>query len=50
MLDRLKVKSTMLLIENDLLDKYGYYVVLVRPKSLYSIAFAEIPLEIEKIS
>ena len=37
-----KVKSTMLLIENDLLDKYGYYVVLVRPKSLYSTVFAEI--------
>lgn len=43
-----KVKSTLLLIENDLLDKYGYYVVLVRPKSLYSTVFAEIPKEIEK--
>lgn len=43
-----KVKSTLLLIENDLLDKYGYYVVLVRPKSLYSTVFAEIPQVIEK--
>lgn len=43
-----KVKSTLLLIENDLLDKYGYYVVLVRPKSLYSTVFAEIPKNIEK--
>lgn len=43
-----KVKSTLLLIENDLLNKYAYYVVLVRPKSLYSNVFAEIPKTVEK--
>jgi len=43
-----KVKSTLLLIENDFLEKYGYYVILVRPKSLYSKVFAEIPKAIEK--
>jgi RecQ family ATP-dependent DNA helicase len=43
-----KVKSSLLLLENDLLNKFGYYVIIVRPKSLYSTVFAEIPKKIEK--
>lgn len=42
-----KVKSCLLLIENDLINKYGYNVVIVRPKSLYTTIFAEIPKNIE---
>lgn len=43
-----KVKSTLLLLEIDLHKKYGYYVVIVRPKSLYSTVFACVPELIEK--
>lgn len=43
-----KVKSTLLLIENDLLNKYGYNVLIVRPKNLFSTVYAEIPEKIEK--
>ncbi|PIP17434.1 MAG: DEAD/DEAH box helicase [Parcubacteria group bacterium CG23_combo_of_CG06-09_8_20_14_all_35_9] len=43
-----KVKSTLLLLERDLHKKYGYYVVIVRPKSLFSTVFACVPEKIEK--
>lgn len=43
-----KVKSALLLIENDLYYKHGYYVILVRPKSLYTTVYAEIPSIIEE--
>lgn len=43
-----KVKSALLLIENDFYKKYGYYVILVRPKSLYTTVYAEIPSTIEE--
>lgn len=43
-----KIKSTLLLIEKDLLKKYSYNVLLVRPKSLFSAVFANIPYSIEK--
>lgn len=43
-----KIKSTLLLIEKDLLKKYSYNVILVRPKSLFSAVFANIPYSIEK--
>lgn len=43
-----KIKSTLLLIEKDLLKKYGYNVILVRPKSLFSSVFANVPYSIEK--
>jgi len=42
-----KVKSTLLLLEKDLHKKYGYYVLLIRPKSLFSTVFACIPESIE---
>lgn len=31
-----KVKSTLMLLEKDLLNKFNYYVLIVRPKSLFS--------------
>jgi len=44
-----KVKSTLLLLEKDLLKKYGYNVLIIRPKSLYSIVFAKVPYKIESL-
>jgi len=43
-----KVKSTLLLLERDLYKKYGYYVVTVRPKSLFSTVFACVSEEVEE--
>lgn len=43
-----KVKSTLLLIEKDLLEKYRYNLIYVRPKSLFSTVYACIPKTIEK--
>lgn len=37
-----KTKSSLLLIEKDLLKKYSYNVVLARPKSLFTTVFARI--------
>jgi superfamily II DNA helicase RecQ len=37
-----KVKSALLVIEKDLLAKYGYNVVIVRPKSLFSVVYCSI--------
>jgi ATP-dependent DNA helicase RecQ len=37
-----KVKSALLVIEKDLLAKFGYNVLVVRPKSLFSIVFGSI--------
>lgn len=42
-----KVKSTLLLLEKDLFKRYGYNVIIIRPKSLYSVVFAQVPYEIE---
>lgn len=38
-----KVKSTLLLLEKDLLSKYRYNVIIVRPKSLFTSGFLSIP-------
>jgi ATP-dependent DNA helicase RecQ len=43
-----KTKSTLLLLERDLHKKYGYNVITVRPKSLYSTVFICLPDLIEK--
>ncbi|MCA6471864.1 MAG: DEAD/DEAH box helicase [Chitinophagaceae bacterium] len=37
-----KVKSALLVIEKDLLAKFGYNVLIVRPKSLFSIVFGSV--------
>lgn len=42
-----KVKSTLLLLEKDLVKKYKYNILVVRPKSLYSVVFACVPKTIE---
>lgn len=42
-----KVKSALLLLEKDLEKKYGYRVLIVRPKSLFSTVFACVPSSIE---
>ncbi|MBX7042373.1 MAG: DEAD/DEAH box helicase [Ignavibacteria bacterium] len=39
-----KVKSALLVIEKDLLAKYGYNVLIVRPKSLFSTVFGSATL------
>jgi RecQ family ATP-dependent DNA helicase len=38
-----KVKSGLLLLEKDLVKKYGYPVLLVRPRSLFSKCYACVP-------
>jgi ATP-dependent DNA helicase RecQ len=43
-----KIKSTLLLIEKDLQNKYGYSVILVRAKNLFSEVYAEVPFEEEE--
>jgi len=43
-----KVKSTLLLLEKDLIKKYKYNVIIIRPKSLFSEVFACIPKNIEE--
>ncbi|MGE5482154.1 MAG: DEAD/DEAH box helicase [Bacteroidota bacterium] len=43
-----KVKSGLLLLEKDLIKKYGYPVLLVRPRSLFSKAYACVPSGIEQ--
>jgi superfamily II DNA/RNA helicase len=40
-----KVKSALLLLEKDLLNKYRYNVLIVRPKSLFTSAFIKISNE-----
>ena len=42
-----KVKSTLLLLERDLLGKYQYNVIIVRPKTLFSTVFIRIKKNIE---
>jgi RecQ family ATP-dependent DNA helicase len=37
-----KVKSALLVIEKDLLGKFGYNVLIVRPKSLFSTVFGSV--------
>lgn len=37
-----KVKSALLVLEKDLLAKYGYNVLIVRPKSLFSTVFGRV--------
>lgn len=43
-----KVKSTLMLLEKDLIKKYNYNVIIARPKSLFSEVFACVPEKIEK--
>ncbi len=40
-----KVKSALLLLEKDLLNKYRYNVLIVRPKSLFSSAYIKVSNE-----
>lgn len=40
-----KVKSALLLLEKDLLNKYRYNVLIVRPKSLFTSAFIKVSNE-----
>ena len=40
-----KVKSSLLLLEKDLLNKYRYNVLIVRPKSLFTSAYIKISNE-----
>ncbi len=42
-----KVKSTLLLLEKDLIRKYRYNVIVVRPKSLYTTVFARVNIDDE---
>lgn len=42
-----KVKSTLLLLERDLLAKYQYNVIIVRPKTLFSSVFIRVKKKIE---
>lgn len=42
-----KLKSGLLLLENDLLDTYRYNVLVVRPKALFTRVFACVKHEIE---
>lgn len=44
-----KIKSTLLLLEKDLLKKFKYNIIVVRPKSLFSTVYAEIPNSIKEI-
>ncbi len=39
-----KLKSCLLLISNDLLNKLRFHALIVRPKSLFSKCFIEVPL------
>lgn len=43
-----KLKNALLLIEKDLQKKYAYPILIVRPKSLFSKAFATVSKEAEK--
>lgn len=43
-----KIKNALLLIEKDLEKRYTYPVVIVRPKSLFSKAYAAVPSTIEE--
>jgi len=43
-----KVKSSLLLLEKDLLAKYHYNVLIVRPKSLFSIVYARVNQNVEQ--
>ena len=42
-----KVKSGLLLISKDLDDRFGFPVLIVRPKSLFTKNFVNVPLKIE---
>jgi ATP-dependent DNA helicase RecQ len=42
-----KVKSALLVVEKDLIAKYGYNIIVVRPKSLYSRVFIKVAKEVE---
>ncbi|MEM7373265.1 MAG: helicase-related protein [Bacteroidota bacterium] len=44
-----KVKSSLLLIEKDFSSRYGYPVVLTRPKSLFSTVYARFSPEVEAV-
>ncbi|MBS3921998.1 MAG: DEAD/DEAH box helicase [Nitrosarchaeum sp.] len=40
-----KVKSALLVIEKDLLAKFGYNVLIVRPKSLFSTVYGSVSIQ-----
>lgn len=44
-----KVKSSLLLIEKDFSSRFGYPVVLTRPKSLFSTVYARFSPEVEAV-
>jgi RecQ family ATP-dependent DNA helicase len=43
-----KVKSGLLLISKDLEQKYAFNVLIIRPKSMFTKNFVNVPIEIEK--
>lgn len=43
------LKSCLLLISNDLLNKLRFHALIVRPKSLFSKCFVEVPMEETKV-
>lgn len=43
------LKSCLLLISNDLLNKLRFHALIVRPKSLFSKCFVEVPMEVTKL-
>lgn len=43
------LKSCLLLISNDLLNKLRFHALIVRPKSLFSKCFVEVPMEETKL-
>ena len=44
-----KVKSGLMLLSTDLLDKYHFNVLSVRPKNLFTKQYIIVPLKIEKV-
>ncbi len=43
-----KVKSGLMLISTDLLEKYHFRVINVRPKNIFSVNFINVPSDVEK--
>lgn len=44
----IKVKSGLMLLSSDLLEKYHFKVITVRPKNIFSIHYINVPLEVEQ--
>lgn len=44
----MKVKSGLMLLSSDLLEKYHFKVITVRPKNIFSKHYINVPFEVEK--